>query len=88
MKKHLPSFIFDRIKAGIFGWEYHCKMEIFDRVGPAFILVTVNKNELMVADPEAIHTMASRRMDFVLPGISKCKTSISQPSVVNSKTLW
>lgn len=65
LKKTLPEATFDRWNASIYGWEFHSRYRIFARLGPAFMLVTTRKNELMVADPEMTYNILGRRNDFV-----------------------
>lgn len=65
MSRTLPSSLFGRLDPAIYGWEYKSRWRIFERIGSgAFILVTPGKNELMVADPEIMHAIYSRRNDF------------------------
>ena len=72
LAKYLPSFVFDRLNAGIYGWEYRVRYDLFARLGPAFMLVTPGKNELLVADPEITCNIVNRRLDFeMLPIASK-----------------
>ena len=51
------------------GWQFDDKRAIHDELGPAFVLCTPGINEVIVADPTAVHTILTRRKDFVKPGI-------------------
>ena len=64
LAQYLPRSLYERVKGSIYGWEFHTRYEIFDRLGPAFIQSTPGKNELMIADPEMISAVLQRRTDF------------------------
>lgn len=64
LAQYLPRSLYDRIKAGIYGWEFLSKYEMFARMGPNFMLVTPGNNELMVADPDTAHDILMRKNDF------------------------
>ena len=61
----VPSFLRDRLKPAIYGWEFLHKYEIFKKLGStSFMLVTLGRNELQTADLEVVHAILTRRDDF------------------------
>ena len=73
----LPAPLYARLKPAIYGWEFLYKGQVFDRLGPSFMLVMPGKNELWVADPEIAHTMLTRRNDFLTLSIANRTSLIS-----------
>lgn len=60
---HLGSFIgYNRT-----GWEYHEQLKLHLELGDAWVYVSTGKNQLMIADAEAIEDILSRRQDFQKP---------------------
>ncbi|KAK0634548.1 cytochrome P450 [Bombardia bombarda] len=55
---------FPGVVVSIVGWEVRDKYRIHERYGPAFILVSPDKNELWCADPDMTQSILSRRRDF------------------------
>ncbi|KAI9713837.1 MAG: hypothetical protein M1820_000567 [Bogoriella megaspora] len=51
------------------GWQFDDKHAIHDELGPAFVLCTPSLNEVIVADSSAVHSILSRRKDFIKPAI-------------------
>ena len=62
--RYLPSFIYDQLKVGIYGWEFRFRYTVNAKLGPAFVLVTPARNEVWIADPEMAYTVLMRRNDF------------------------
>lgn len=50
-----------------FGWSYHDKYRIHEKLGPAFVVVNPSTIELYIADGEVIDSIFSRRKDFPKP---------------------
>ena len=69
----LPSFLYDRIIPTIYGWEFHYRNQVFDRLGLSFMLVTPGGNELWVADPEIAHVILTRPNAFIQLDIPRRK---------------
>lgn len=78
LAQYLPSFAYDHVKAGIYGWEFICRYELFARIGSSFILVTPGKNELWVADPEVTHSILMGKNDFFQLDVATRKPSLNQ----------
>lgn len=49
------------------GWMFNDKYALHQELGPVFIIVTPDGNEVIVADPQVTHTILSRRKEFVKP---------------------
>ena len=69
--KCFPSFVFDRIKYTIYGWEFLYRYEPFQKLGPNFLITTPGENELWIADPEVAHAVLARRQDFTMQEMAK-----------------
>lgn len=48
-EKYLPKWIYERIDIVSVGWEFRRKSEMHERLGPAFVLVTLNQCALWYA---------------------------------------
>jgi hypothetical protein len=66
----LPAVVFATIELSIWGWEFHDKGAIHEKLGPVFVLVTTGKNRLVCADPAMARTILARRRDFNHPEIT------------------
>ena len=49
------------------GWSFQDKCAIHQEIGDAFVLVNPGTNEVVVADPKAVHSILGRRKDFIKP---------------------
>jgi hypothetical protein len=70
LRRLLPAAIFATAELSIWGWEFHDKAAIHEKLGPAFIFVTTGLNRLVCADPSMAHAIMTRRKDFVHPEIT------------------
>ena len=71
LKRFLPSALWERIKMGIYGWEFFDKYRVHEKLGPAFLYVNPGScNELYVADAELADQISMRRKDFFQAKIS------------------
>ena len=67
--KYLPFGLGTWARCTFMGWTFHDKHALHDELGPVFIVVTPSGNELSVADPQATHTILSRRKEFIKPAV-------------------
>jgi len=67
--RHLPFGLGKWARCTSLGWAFQDKHALHDELGPVFILVTPSGNEITVADPQATHTILSRRKEFIKPAI-------------------
>ena len=67
--KYLPFGLGTWARCTFLGWTFHDKHALHDELGPVFIVVTPSGNELSVADPQATHTILSRRKEFIKPAV-------------------
>lgn len=67
--KHLPFGLGKWARCTYMGWTFHDKHALHDELGPVFIVVTPSGNEVSVADPQATHTILSRRKEFIKPAV-------------------
>ena len=65
--KHLPFGLGKWARCTCIGWSFHDKHALHDELGPVFIVVTPGGNEVSVADPQATHSILSRRKEFTKP---------------------
>lgn len=63
----LPSSLASFIGYDRTGWEYHMQLKLHRELGDAWTFVSTGKNQLMIADREAIEEVFSRRQDFQKP---------------------
>ncbi|KAJ5624107.1 hypothetical protein N7510_000416 [Penicillium lagena] len=70
-EKYLPECIYERIDIASAGWEFRRKAEMHQRLGPAFVVVTLNQCALWVGDPALGNIVLQRRKDFVQAPIVK-----------------
>lgn len=49
------------------GWVYHDKYKLHAELGDAFVHVNPAKNQLFIANPEAVEEIFQRRKDFEKP---------------------
>jgi hypothetical protein len=73
VERLLPTFLFDRVKVAIQGWEFRCKHTVHDALGLSFILVTPGGNSIFTADPDLVVRILSRRKDFQRVGLNAGK---------------
>lgn len=67
--KHLPFGLGTWARCTYMGWSFHDKYALHDELGPVFTVVTPGGNEIIVADPQATHTILSRRKEFIKPAV-------------------
>ncbi|KAJ5623763.1 hypothetical protein N7510_000072 [Penicillium lagena] len=64
-EKYLPGWIYERIDIVSHGWEFRRKAEMHQRLGPAFVVVTLDQCILWVGDPALGNIVLQRRKDFI-----------------------
>ena len=67
--KGLPFGLGKWARCTYMGWAFQDKHALHDELGPVFVVVTPGGNEVIVADPQAAHTILSRRKEFIKPAI-------------------
>ena len=71
LQRFLPGPLWERVKLGIYGWEFRDKYRAHEKHGPAFLYVNSGScNELYVADAELADQISTRRKDFFQAKIS------------------
>ncbi|KAK7967585.1 uncharacterized protein PG986_001862 [Apiospora aurea] len=78
----LPTAAFAAFELTIWGWEFHDKAAVHERLGPAFVLVTTGLNRLICADPSMADAVLARRRDFLHPDITIKAMGLLGPNVV------
>ncbi|KAK4946175.1 hypothetical protein LTR10_014687 [Elasticomyces elasticus] len=63
-KKFLPTWLYEPVNIATYGFEVRLKSSIFEKYGPAFILVTSGPMEMSIIDPELIVEVLKRPKDF------------------------
>jgi hypothetical protein len=64
------------------GWEFHDKCAVHERLGQAFVIVTTGHNRLIYADATMAHSILARRKDFLHPDISLKTMGLLGPNLV------
>ena len=67
--RKLPFGLSEWVRYSYVGWMFDDKYAIHREVGPAFVLVTPSRNEVILADPDAIHAVHARRKEYIKPAI-------------------
>ena len=81
----LPTFIFERLKMGIYGWEFFAKNKVYEELKTqSFVLATASTCELWTADPEIAHALLSRHKDFRMSDIGITMMSVFGPNILIS----
>ncbi len=79
--KFLPDWLFEPIDLATYGWEFRRGFSIFEKYGPAFVLVTGGANELSLIDPELATEVLKRIKEFPQPVMSKIIMDTFGPSL-------
>lgn len=82
--KTLPFGLGTWARCTYMGWAFQEKHALHDELGPVFVVVTPGGNEVTVADPQAAHTILSRRKEFIKPAVmygTNIKSVNAEPSV-------
>ncbi|KAJ9615390.1 hypothetical protein H2200_001465 [Cladophialophora chaetospira] len=82
--KLLPEWLFEPIDVATYGWEFRRGYSIFEKYGPAFILVTASSNELSLIDPEFATEVLKRIKDFPQTVMAKVIMDIFGPSLLTT----
>ncbi|KAK8093214.1 uncharacterized protein PG998_014615 [Apiospora kogelbergensis] len=82
----LPTAAFAAFELTIWGWEFHDKAAVHERLGPAFVLVTTGLNQLICADPSMADAVLARRRDFLHPDITIKAMGLLGPNVVTNES--
>ena len=65
--RSLPWGLGTFARCSYMGWSFQDKCAIHQEMGGAFVLVNPGINEVIVADPEAVHSILGRRKEFIKP---------------------
>ncbi|TLD09466.1 hypothetical protein PspLS_12014 [Pyricularia sp. CBS 133598] len=80
----LPSSAYAYIEPSFFGWEFHDKGAIHQRLGSAFVIVTTGINRLVSSDPTLSLTFMTRRRDFVHTDSSTQVMGMHGPNIISA----
>ncbi|MCJ1388203.1 hypothetical protein MMC18_001048 [Xylographa bjoerkii] len=67
--RSLPLGLGRSARYNYIGWQFVDKYAVHQELGDAFMLVTPSANELVLADPDAINAVQTRRKDFIKPAL-------------------
>jgi len=70
LSRILPTFLWDRMRVMIPGWEFRDKHTVMTRLGPNFIIVTPKDNNYIIADPDVVNEILVRKTGFGRPDIA------------------
>ena len=87
LRKYLPSWLYNRIKLTIHGWEFRDRWQVNAKLGPSFVLVNPSGIELVVADPDVAQQVLVRRNDFLQMPISSQIMSFFGPNITAVSSL-
>jgi hypothetical protein len=65
--RRLPWNLGKFTRCNYMGWQFEDKYALHEELGPAFVQVNPSKNELVLADPEAVSTVLGQRIRFIKP---------------------
>ncbi|KAI1622719.1 cytochrome P450 monooxygenase [Exophiala viscosa] len=83
-KRIFPSWLYESVDIGTYGFEVRLKSSLFEKTGPAFILVTSGPMEMSIIDPELIFEILKRPKDFPNTEISAVIMDIFGSSVLTT----
>ncbi|EUC48136.1 hypothetical protein COCMIDRAFT_88103 [Bipolaris oryzae ATCC 44560] len=81
----LPTALFATVELSIWCWEFRDKYAIHERLGPAFIYVTMGNNRLICADPAMATDILSRRKDYSHPNITVTSMGVLGANIMTAK---
>jgi cytochrome P450 len=84
-EKILPEWIYEIVDVATYGWEFRRGWSIFEKYGPAFILVSASANELSVTDPELATEILKRIKDFPQTYMASVIMNIFGPNLLTSE---
>lgn len=82
--KYFPEWLFEAIDVATYGWEFRRGYSIFEKYGPAFILVTASANEFSLIDPELATEILKRIKDFPQTVMANKIMDIFGPSLLTT----
>ncbi|KAH7258011.1 cytochrome P450 [Fusarium tricinctum] len=85
LKTFFPTSMPAAFEVTCWGWEFHDKCAVHERLGQAFVIVTTGHNRLICADATMAHSILARRKDFLHPDISLKTMGLLGPNLVTSK---
>ncbi|RFN52109.1 cytochrome p450 [Fusarium flagelliforme] len=85
LKAVFPATTITAFEVTCWGWEFHDKGAVHERLGQAFMVVTTGHNRLVCANPSMAHSILARRKDFLHPDISLKTMGLLGPNLVTSK---
>ncbi|KDN63942.1 hypothetical protein CSUB01_06575 [Colletotrichum sublineola] len=65
LRRLLPARVYGAVSLVIAGWEFLDETAVHERIGPAFVIVTTDQNQLICADPAMAQAILAKRNDFV-----------------------
>ena len=83
-EKFLPTWMYEPIEVSTYGWEFRQGFSIFEKYGPAFILVTAGNNELSFIDPELATEVLKRPKDFPQTEMGNIIMNIFGPNLLTT----
>ncbi|CAK7243868.1 MAG: hypothetical protein STHCBS139747_005397 [Sporothrix thermara] len=89
-KRFLPKPLFERFHMTTVGWEFRDRNNAYhERLGPAFVMVTIGENELWTADPALTQALTSRRKDVLqLPVAKQCLSIMGTNALSSDGEVW
>ncbi|KAH7012545.1 cytochrome P450 [Microdochium trichocladiopsis] len=84
LRRILPASARRAFDLTLWGWEFHDKSAIHERLGPAFVIVTTSLNRFVTADPAMANAILARRRDFVHPDVTTSVMGLLGHNLVTS----
>ncbi|EMD63750.1 hypothetical protein COCSADRAFT_190936 [Bipolaris sorokiniana ND90Pr] len=82
----LPTALFATVELSIWCWEFRDKYAIHERLGPAFVYVTMGNNRLICADPAMASDILSNRKDYSHPDITVTSMGVLGANIMTAKS--
>lgn len=83
-KRILPRHLYERVNCASYGFEWREKSGIFQRYGPAFVLVTTGAVELNTVDPGLVSEVLRRPKDFPNTDIGDVIMGVFGPNLLTT----
>ena len=84
MRRKLPTWMYNIIKAQIYGWEFVEKGDLHEILGPVFLTVSPARADIWIADPDMGLEVLNRRTDFVQFGRANMILGVYGPNLLTS----
>ena len=79
--RYLPLGLGRWVRCTFMGWTFNDKYALHDELGNLFVVVSPGAIEVIVADPQAAHTVLARRKDYIKPAVMYEQLNVFGPNL-------